>query len=244
MTGPKRRSARSIGAREASAIAGNLGRDLRRTRIRRRLTQEQLGDKVAVSQAEISALEAGRGGRTSIEMWVAIGIALGRPIAIGFSREVVDPAPADAGHLDAQELLLRLAAAGGWRGRPEAPSDPADPRHSTDVELRSVDGRIVLVEVWNRLADIGAGLRSSDRKLALVRQRADTDIGSSWLFVDTAANRQIVRRYPAIFRARFGGSSTAWIRAITSGAQCPSRPGIAWIDVRSGTLRELRLGAT
>ena len=31
------------------------------------------------------------GGRTSIETWVAIGIALDRPIAIGFSRDVAEP---------------------------------------------------------------------------------------------------------------------------------------------------------
>ena len=240
----RRRAARTIGSREAHAIAGNLGRDLRRTRLRRRLTQAQLGDKVGVSQAEISALEGGAGARTSVETWIAIGIALGRPIAIGFSRDVVDPLPGDTGHLDAQELLLRLAAAGGWRGRPEAPSDPADPRHSTDVELRSPDDRLILVEIWNRLDDIGAAIRSSDRKLALVRQRADADVGSCWLFVDTAANRAIVRRYPAIFRARVGGSSANWIRSITSGAPCPSQPGIAWIDVRSGRLREVRLAAT
>ena len=92
MTRSKRRSARAIGAREANAIAGNLGRDLRRTRTRRRLTQADLGDQVGASQAEISALEAGRGARTSVETWVAIGIALDRPLAVGFGRDVVDPA--------------------------------------------------------------------------------------------------------------------------------------------------------
>jgi transcriptional regulator with XRE-family HTH domain len=244
MTGQKRRSARSIGAREANAIAANLGRDLRGTRIRRRLTQAKLGDKVSLSQAEISALEAGLGGRTSIETWVAIGIALDRPIAIGFGRDVVDPLPNGTGHLAAQELALRLATNGGWRGRFEASSRPFDPTYSTDVRLERDGGPVVLIEIWNRLDDLGAAARSSDRKLADVARSAGAAVASCWLLVDTAANRAIVRRYPAIFRARFGGSSAHWIRVITSGAPCPLQPGIAWIDVRSGKLRELRLGAT
>ena len=153
MTTRRRRAARATGSREANAIAANLGRELRRTRTRRRLTQAELGDKVAVSQAEISALEAGRGARTPIETWVAIGIALDRPIAIGFSRDVIDPLPQDAGHLAAQELLVRLATAAGWRARIELPSNPRDPAYATDVVLARLDGRLVFVEIWNRIDD-------------------------------------------------------------------------------------------
>jgi transcriptional regulator with XRE-family HTH domain len=244
MTGHKRRSARTIGSREANAIAVNLGRDLRGTRIRRRLTQVQLGDKVAVSQAEISALEAGLGARTSIERWVAIGIALDRPIAIGFGRDVADPLSNGAGHLAAQELTLRLAASGGWRGRFEAPSRPLDPAHSTDVRLERDGQAIVLIEIWNRLDDLGAAARSSDRKLADVARAGTATVASCWLLVDTVANRALVRRYPALFRARFGGSTAHWIRAITTGAPCPTQPGIAWLDLRSARLRELRLGVS
>ena len=242
MSGRRRRAARAIGAREASAIAGNLGRDLRRTRIRRRLTQAALGDKVSISQAEVSALEAGRGARTPIETWVALGIALHRPIAIGFSRDIADPLPQDAGHLAAQELLLRLTTAAGWRGHFEAPSDPLDPLYSTDLALTSPYGRIVLAEIWNRLDDLGGAVRSSDRKLAEV-SRPGPVVGSCWLLVDTAANREIVRRYPSIIRARFAGSSHGWVAAMMRGATPPRRPGIAWIDVRSARLRELRLPA-
>src|SRR6476469_3451365 len=130
MSRTKRRSARAIGAREANAIAGNLGRDLRMTRTQRRLTQAELGDKVGVSQAEISSLEGGRGARTSLETWVSIGIALGRPLAVGFSRDVVDPAPRVAGHLVAPELVLRLAEATGRPGRFELSTRPANPWHS------------------------------------------------------------------------------------------------------------------
>ncbi len=228
--------------REANAIAANLGRDVRRTRIGRRLTQAQLADMVAVSQSEISALEAGRGARTSIETWVAIGIALDRPIAIGFTRDVADPMPKDAGHLAAQELVVRLVTAAGWRAGIELPSDPREPRYVTDIVLAGHGHRPVLVEVWNRIDDLGAAIRSSDRKLAEAA-RGGVDVGVCWLFVDTAANRALVRRYPAILRARFGGSSSAWVSALTSGTPPPIRPGVSWIDIRSGKLREFRLAA-
>jgi transcriptional regulator with XRE-family HTH domain len=233
------------GLREAQAIAANLGRDAKATRKRRRLTQAELGHLVGLGQSEISHLERGHGARTSIETWIAIGIALRRPISIGFSRDVVDPDLQDAGHLAAQELTLRLASRAGWQGRFEAPSDPGAPRHSTDIELSAPDGRLVLVEIWNRLDDLGAAVRSTDRKLADIGHGRDgrDSVQACWLLVDTSANHEVVRRYPAILQARFGGSSAGWVSALTNGSTAPTRPGVAWVDVRSGRLRPLRLAS-
>ena len=231
------------GLREAQSIAANLGRDAKATRRRRRLTQAELGHLVGLGQSEISHLERGHGARTSIETWISIGIALRRPVAVRFSRDVVDSVLQDAGHLAAQELTLRLTARAGWRGRFEAPSDAAEPRHSTDVELSRPDGPIVLVEIWNRLDDLGAAVRSSDRKRSDLghRRASPGSVQSCWLLVDSSANHEIVRRYPAIMRARFGGSSKGWVDAFTTGAAVPGKPGIAWIDLRSGRFRPLRL---
>jgi transcriptional regulator with XRE-family HTH domain len=234
-----RRSARWLGAREANAIAANLGRELRTTRRRRRLLQRQLADRVGLSQAEISSLEAGAGSRTSVETWVAIGMALDRPIAIGFSRDVVHPDLRDAGHLAAQELVLRIATGGGWSTQIEAPSDRDQPRHATDVLLCSAAGTTVLVEIWNRLDDLGAAIRSTDRKLADARA-ASGSARSVWILVDTAASGEIVHRYPTLLRSRFPGSSAAWIRAIERGEQPPSPPGLIWADLRAERLRPLR----
>ena len=192
---------------------------------------------VDLGQSEISYLERGHGSRTSIETWVAIGIALERPIAIGFTRNVVQPL-ADAGHLDAQEIVARLASAAGWRVAFEAPDDRRAPTGSTDLRLDR-SGSTALVEIWNRLDDLGAAARSSDRKLA----SAPPGSRSVWLLVETAANRSIVRRYPAILRAPFRGSSEAWARALTLGTVPPAEAGICWIDTRTGRLRAVRLPA-
>ncbi len=238
----RRATSRLVGQREARAIAANLGRDARATRKRRRLTQAALARLVDLTQSEISRLELGQGAATSIEMWVAIGVALRRPLAIGFSRDVVDPLQ-DAGHLAAQELVIGLAGAAGWRPAFEVAGEPGRSGISSDVVLDGLHGVSVLVEIWNRLDDLGAAVRSSDRKLAVARQRAGPNqrVESLWLLTDTAANREIVRRYPAILRARFGSSSSAWIRAVTVGTSPPSTAGLAWVDVRSAALRELRL---
>jgi transcriptional regulator with XRE-family HTH domain len=222
------------GQREARAIAANLGGEAKATRRRRRLTQQQLGALAGLGQSEISYLERGHGSRTSIETWVAIGIALNRPIAFGFGRDTVQPLH-DAGHLDAQELVATVAAAVGWQVSFEAPDDPFAPVRSTDLRL---DGRrnIVLVEIWNRMDDLGAASRSSDRKRAM----ASSNARSLWILVDTATNRAIVRRYPALLRARFPGSSRAWVSALTVGTAPPALPGIIWVDLRSRTLGPLR----
>jgi transcriptional regulator with XRE-family HTH domain len=244
----KRTSFEIAGAREARAIAANLGREARSTRQRRRLTQHHLGLRVGLSQSEISHLEAGHGHATSIATWTAIGIALGRPLAIGFGRDIV-PAAQDEGHLAGQELLLRLAAAHGRVGQFELATRAADPSLSIDVCLRDSKARLlIVVEVWNRLDDLGKAARMMSRKVAEATALAATHeppdrVVWCWLFVDTAANRDIVRRYPAVIKARFDGSSQAWVEALTRGATPPDRLGIAWIDPRQGVLRELRVRA-
>jgi hypothetical protein len=164
-------------------------------------------------------------------------MALARPISVGFTRDTVQPLN-DAGHLAAQELVARIATTAGWRVAFEAPDDPRAPAGSTDLRLDR-PAELVLVEIWNRLDDLGAAARSSDRKVAT----APPGTRSVWLLLDTAANRSIVRSYPAILRARFPGSSAAWVRALATATTPPDQPGVAWIDVMSGRLRELRLTA-
>ena len=244
----RRRTAAAIaGARESQAIAATLGRDARSTRRRRRLTQGELGRRVGLGQSEICHLEAGHGQGTSIATWIAIGIALNRPLAIGFSRDIVDPGPRDAGHLAAQEFVLRLAEANRRTGRFELPTRPANPSLSVDACLEDRRHRLlILIEIWNRLDDLGAAARGMVRKIAEANELAASHqpqdrAVACWLLVDTAANRELVRRYPAVIRAIFEGSSQAWVKALMTGTTPPDRPGIAWIDPRRGRLTELRL---
>lgn len=234
------------GDRESRQIALALGADLARTRRRRRLTQAQLGARVGIGRSRTGELERGEGESAPVALWVRLGMALGRPIAIGFSRDLsTPPEPIDAGHLSAQELVLGLAARAGRTGHFELPTRPAPDAGVTDVGIRdNLLLVLILVEIWNRLGDLGAASRSSQRKAGEVAASSAARgyrVVACWLLVDNAANRSLVRRYPAILRARFPGSSIGWVRALIDGAAPPIEAGIAWIDPRSGTITELRL---
>jgi transcriptional regulator with XRE-family HTH domain len=245
----KRPIATIEGAREGQAIAATLGGQLRSERKRLGVTQTCLGVRVGLSQSRISELERGLGGVMPLETWISIGIVIGRPLAIAFSR-TVDPASVltDAGHLEVQEHLLVLGRRHDWRGFFELPTRPTDPSHSVDVCQLAREHRCLLIlEAWNRFGDLGMAARSSSRKVA---EAAELDVtmrdrslrvALCWVVRDTAANRAIVRKYPEILAARFPGSSVGWVAALEDGGQPPHEPGMVWFDASRGCLRPVRL---
>lgn len=103
---------------------------------------------------------------------------------------------------------------------------------------------MILIEILNRAGDLGAALRSTERKAAeLVRfailaggDEGPYRVARGWLLVDTAANRRLVARYPKFLQTAHPGSSTAWARSILEGAEPPLKSAIAWIDPRSGRI--------
>ncbi len=140
------------GDRESTRLAATLGRDVNGSRERLGLTQDELGRRVGLSQARTSAVERGLGGTLPLASWVALGLALERPLAVSLSRPLADePALADAGHLDMQEAVLRLLRPHGWSVRVELATRRAGPAHSVDVAARTRDGRYLLLEIWNRI---------------------------------------------------------------------------------------------
>lgn len=235
------------GDREARSIALALGGMVRQTRRKLRWSQDELAAKVGLKRTRIGDIERGQATGTPLIVWVRLGMALRRPLAMAFSRDL-DPQPADAGHLDAQEFVLRLARATGRTATFELPTRPESPLYSVDVCIRDDAYRTLIVnEIWNRFDDMGRATRSTDRKVAEAATLAAAiggdnpyRVASCWLLVANAANRAIVGRYPEILAVRFPGSSLAWVRALTEGGPVPGEPGIAWLDVRSGRLVPLR----
>lgn len=245
----RRTQASVIGDRESAAIAASLGRDLRATRQKRRLTQHALGALVNLSHARVGELERGRGSGAPIGTWVALGIAVGRPIAMSFSRAIDVPLPRVAGHLAGQEILLRLARAHGRRAQFELATRPSDPSASIDVCCQDDRHRTLIVEeIWNRIGDLGAAARTTTRKVHEAQSLAVLAGGDGpayrvaycWILIDTAANRRLVRAYPEILRVRFPGSSFRWVEALRDGAEPPGKPGVVWLDPRSGVMTPLR----
>jgi DNA-binding XRE family transcriptional regulator len=234
------------GDRESVRIAYGLGGELRAARRRARLTQQQLGNRVGVQRSRVGEIERGDGASAPLVLWVRLGKAIGRPFAAVFSRDLsIPPEPTGEGHLAAQELLLRLTREAGRTGSFELPTRSSASAGVVDVGIRDdVQRVLILAEIWNRLADMGAAARSTSRKVAEVEAAILPPAfrtASCWLLVDNAANRAIVRRFPEVIRSRFPGSSVGWVRALANGDVPPRRPGIVWIDPRTARISELRL---
>jgi transcriptional regulator with XRE-family HTH domain len=212
------------------------------TRRRRRITLRHLAARVGISVARLSEIERGLGARAPLEMWVALGIALERPLAVSLTRPLGEPrdAPRDAGHLEIQEFLLAQAAKLGRHGTFELPTRPLDPSRSTDVGLRDPDHRTrIMAECWNTFGDVGAATRATARKAAEAAAAwPDDRIATVWVVRATATNRALLARIPSILDAAFPGSSRAWVAALIAGTQPPRDPGLVWFDAATGRLTE------
>ena len=173
-----------------------------------------------------------------MDTWQRLFGAVDRRLLVDASRDPQQE-PADAGHLAIQELLLGLGREIGYSRSFELPTTPAATRHSVDVALRDDRRRLlVLLEAWNVFGDIGAASRSTTRKVADAEALAVAiggarpyRVASCWVVRATARNQALVARYPELFASRFPGSSIAWVKALTEGAEPPPEPGLVWCDL-------------
>ena len=250
-TGGRRRrtSIQIAGAREAGSIAASLGRELQSGRKAVRLTQADVGRRLGISHSRYGDLERGHGAGAPIGLWIAAGLTVGRPLAITVSR-ALSPQPRDGGHLSAQEHVLARARVSGITGTFELPTRRAPNASYIDVGLRDDRHRTLsVIEIWNRFDDLGAGSRSFSAKLvdaaalavAVGGDQRPYRVAGCWVLRATAANRSLVARYPAILAAQFPGSSRAWARTLTTGAEPPAEPGITWVDLAGTRVFELRI---
>ncbi|HXR27645.1 MAG TPA: helix-turn-helix domain-containing protein [Candidatus Baltobacteraceae bacterium] len=262
----KRHELAAEAARRNREVLARLGSEVRESRLRRRMTQARLGERVGLARSTVGAIERGLGGSHTLDAWQRIGLALDRPLRVELSRDVREE-PADAGHLAIQELVIRVGRGAGFPGMFELPTRPSNPAHSTDVGLRDDRGRrLILVECWNTIGDVGAAVRSTNRKRAEVEGLAAVigggrpaaargpqldgpdvpgepyDVATVWVVRATRRNRDLVARYPELFASRFTGSSRAWVRALTTGSAPPSDLGLVWCDVRCTRLYAWRRG--
>ena len=243
MPGIKRPQARINGAALAVAATRSLGAEIRRSRTRRRLSQASLAEAAGISRGRLADLEAGKNAAgTPAEVWLALAQALGRYLRFEFARDPMQEL-ADAGHLDMQELVLRESE-GAWRGGFELATKPMDPSRSIDVPLiDEVGRRLIVTECWNTFGNLNAAVRSSDKKVAEAaplmpgKSGDEYQVGLVWVLRDTKTNRALIQKYEYIFAARFPGSSSGWLKALTvPGATMPTEPGLVWSDVRATRL--------
>jgi transcriptional regulator with XRE-family HTH domain len=219
-----------------------MGGKLRSSRHRRRWTQAQLASVVGVVQSTVSDMELGRGGSLSLDVWQRAFAAVDRHLALAVDRDPLQE-PADVGHLRMQEIVLRVGRGAG-HGLFELQTRPADPSRSADVGLRDDRRRrLILVECWNTIGDVGAAVRSTERKRSEAAQLAialggerSYEVAACWVVRATARNRALVAQYPAVFAARFAGSSSRWAQALVAGTAPPRELGLVWCDVATTRL--------
>ena len=233
-----RRTARQIQVDDlAERTVRRLGNDIRLARLRRRITQEDLAAAIGISRASQSRIELGRGRGVPVRIWLALAVELGLTPRFELQRDWREETR-DAGHLAIQDLILRLGRGAGYEGTFELATRSRDPSQSIDVFLRSDrQRRLIVAEAWNTIGDVGAGARSFQRKLAEAAQFAVAIGGEQpyrvhglWVVRASARNRDLVARYPHVFRAGFGGSSARWVAALISGSTPPSEAGLVWSD--------------
>ena len=216
----------------------SAGTAIRQARHRRRLTQASVGERAGVSRMSISRAERGLGGGLTLDAWQRIATALEVTLRVQLQRDH-QLEPQDAGHLAMQELVLRLGRRHGYARNVELNSRPDEPWRSIDVALANDRRRrLIVVECWNVIGDIGASARSSGRKAAEAEAIADLRWGDDphsthavWVVRATKRNRELTARYPEVFGVRFPGSSVAWARALNDGTDPPREPGLVWASV-------------
>jgi len=220
-----------------------IGRGVREARHRRGLTQRALAALAGVSEASEQRVEAGRSAHLTLDTLQRVAHAAGRPLRMELAPDA-HAGPADAGHLAIQELVIRSATRAGYAAIPEMPAVRHGTWRATDVALRhDLARRFLLVECWNTIGDMGAALRSTNRKLldgaAYTAARwgeGEHLVASCWVVRATSRNRALIAAYPSLFGARFAGSSRAWVVALVLGATPPDQPGLVWCDFAAARL--------
>ena len=203
-----RTHAQVAGSREAAAIAATLGGVVRAARGARRWTLGALARKVGIGASRLSELERGLGTRAPLETWIALGVALERPLAVVFTRSLAPAAGTrDAGHLEIQEFILRLAHSTGRPGTFELPTRPTTPRRRpTSGSAIHGTGPASSPSAGTHSATLG---RQCERRAAKSSEAAATwpedRVATVWVVRATAANRALVARYPHIVDAAFPG---------------------------------------
>jgi hypothetical protein len=119
-------------------------------------------------------------------------------------------------------------------------------RLATDpIRARSL---LILVECWNTFGDLGAAVRSTNRKLAEAAELAIAvgdgrpyRVTGCWVVRDLERNRRLLVSYPELFASRFPGSSASWVKALSGARQTdgsprpepPAQLGLVWCDARA-----------
>ena len=240
---PRRRrptAARTRGRARAQYLANRFGSALRALRISSRVTQATAAEYAGCSQTFWSRLERGQAGSASLEAIATAAAVVGAELAAFIDTTSGADLPRDIEHVRRQELVITIAASGGWVPIPEHAIDRSAFRSRSIDVLLERNGRkeAAVVEVLDFLDDIGATFRGlADKVRILARERPDWSVSGLLVVRATRRNRATLAELDSTFRARFPASSAAWLRSLTHRARAmPTADGLCWSSVRGDRL--------
>jgi len=163
--------------RHAADLSRKLGQSLRDARTRAGLTQSQAASRAGVSQSAWSRLERDGDPRYTLATWDRAAFAVGTSLSAYMPETSAAGLPRDSVHLKNEELIIRTAQPGEWRGLPEERIDrEARTSRFADVLLyrqRPADpDEYALMEVIDWFDDVGAPMRAWQRRLDAVERYA------------------------------------------------------------------------
>lgn len=253
----RRATAAAKAERHAGELAARLGAALKDARRAARLTQAESAHRAGLTQPTWSSLENDRDPRYTLLTWDCAAFAVGATLETFLRGGSAAGLPRDAAHLRAQELIIRMAVRGDWKALPEELIDrEARTSRAADVLLyrrrASEAAEYALMEVIDWFSDVGAPMRAwasrqdAVDRYAVARMVADDPLprtSGCWIIRATRRNRDLIATHSHTFRARFPGSGTLWLKALTDPhAAIPGEAALMWVSVSGERLFASRLG--
>jgi transcriptional regulator with XRE-family HTH domain len=144
------------------------------------------------------------------------------------------------------------ATAHGPHATAHGPHATAHGPHATAHGPHVTAREYALIEIWDWFDDVGGAQRNWDRRLdaveryAIARMAGEEPlprVGGCWFVRATQRNRRLVKEHRHFFRARFPGSGSAWLMALTTReASMPDKAALLWVTVTGDRLFPARLG--
>jgi transcriptional regulator with XRE-family HTH domain len=201
-----------------------FGRGLRAIRIRKRLTQEDLGAGARVSRSVIARIEQGHAALVTVATLERVAGALAARVLVkllwqgeGLERLL------DSRHAITVEEVVRILRSAGWEVATEVSFNEYGERGSVDVlAFHPVAHVVLVVEIKTTIGDAQEVQATLDRKVRLApkisRSRGwqATAVATLLVVVESRSNRATVARLGATFAVAFPARNLAirrWLRA-------------------------------
>jgi transcriptional regulator with XRE-family HTH domain len=220
-----------------------FGRAVRVLRLRRQLTQTQLGARCRMSRSQISRIETGRVDRIRIGDLQRLAIALDarfEPMlswrGAGLDRLI------DEAHTTLVDSIVAWLTGRGWEVAVEVSFAVFGERGSVDVFARHPSGALLVVEAKASIGDANQTLIGLDRKIRLAPEIAKQrgwprgPTGALLIVSESTTSRNRIARHATSFRQALPAPSLECRRWVRQPVGAPPR-GIVFLGSQDSLAR-------